>query len=53
VSFEQETFQVRFTGLPEAEPNKLATVIEVECEGEPVQDTEWIRRERPRRSVGI
>jgi alpha-L-fucosidase len=44
---------VRFTGLPEKAPDELATVIEVECEGEPVQDTEWIRRERPRRSVGI
>ena len=53
VDFQQEEFRVRFTGLPEKAPDELATVIEVECEGEPVQDTEWIRRERPRRSVGI
>ena len=50
---EQETFRVQFSGLPEVEPDKLATVIEVECEGEPIQDNEWVRRERPRRAVGI
>ena len=53
VKVEQETFRVQFSGLPEVEPDKLATVIEVECEGEPIQDNEWVRRERPRRAVGI
>jgi len=53
VNFEQEPFRVRFTGLPEKAPDELVSVIEVECESEPVQDTEWVRRERPRRSVGI
>jgi alpha-L-fucosidase len=53
VSFAQEPFRVRFTGLPEKAPDELVSVIEVECESAPVQDTEWVRRERPRRSVGI
>jgi alpha-L-fucosidase len=53
VNFAQETFRVRFTGLPEKAPDELASVIEAECESEPVQDTEWVRRERPRRAVGI
>jgi alpha-L-fucosidase len=53
VSFAQEPFRVRFTGLPEKAPEELVSVLEVECESEPIQDTEWVRRERPRRSVGI
>ncbi len=53
VDFKQEEFRVQFLGLPEKAPDNLATVIEVECEGEPVQDTQWVRRERPRRGVGV
>jgi alpha-L-fucosidase len=53
VKVDQETFRVRFTGLPEEAPDDLATVIEVECESEPIQDTLWVREERPRRGVGI
>jgi alpha-L-fucosidase len=53
VEFKQEEFRVQFTGLPERAPDPLATVIEVECDGEPVQDTEWVRRQRPRRGVNL
>ena len=53
VDFKQEEFRVQFTGLPERAPDELATVIEVECDGEPVQDMEWVRRERPRRAVDV
>jgi alpha-L-fucosidase len=53
VKVEQETFRVKFTGLPEHAPDELATVIEVQCDSEPVQDTEWVRRQRPRRGVGV
>ena len=53
VEFQQEEFRVQFTGLPDHPPDPLATVIEVECDGEPVQDTHWVRENRPRRSVGI
>jgi hypothetical protein len=44
---------VQFTGLPEKAPDELATVIGIECDGEPVQDLAWVRKERPRGSVNI
>ncbi|HEV2289267.1 MAG TPA: alpha-L-fucosidase [Candidatus Acidoferrales bacterium] len=53
VEFHQEEFRVQFTGLPDHPPDPLATVIEVECESEPVQDTRWVRENRPRRAVGF
>ncbi len=51
VTVKQEEFRVQFTGMPERAPDPLATVIEAECEGEPVIDTTWVRKERPRDGV--
>jgi alpha-L-fucosidase len=48
VKFQQEEFRVRFTGLPENAPDDPVTTIAIECDGEPNQDMNWIRRERPR-----
>jgi len=48
VQFEQEPFRVRFTGLPRTAPDQPATVLAIECDGVPDQDTGAIRRERPR-----
>jgi alpha-L-fucosidase len=48
VKFEQEKFRVRFTGLPEKAPDDPVTTIAIECDGEPKQDTDWVRKERPR-----
>jgi alpha-L-fucosidase len=48
VKFEQEQFRVRFTGLPEKAPDDPVTTIAIECDGEPHQDTDNIRKERPR-----
>ena len=53
VDFKQEDFRVQLTGLPERAPDELATVIEIECDGEPVQDMEWVRKERPQRGVNV
>ena len=53
VNFKQEEFRVQFTGLPAAAPDSPATVIAVECEGEPAQDMQNIRKNRPRRQVGV
>lgn len=53
VEFKQEEFRVQFIGLPNHPPDPLATVLEVECESEPMQDTGWVRKNRPRRAVGI
>jgi alpha-L-fucosidase len=48
VNFEQDQFRVRFTGLPADAPDQPVTTLAIECEGEPVQDTEFVRRARPR-----
>jgi alpha-L-fucosidase len=53
VEMKQEGFRVQFTGLPEKAPEEPITSIAVECEGEPVQDLEWVFKERPRRGVGV
>jgi alpha-L-fucosidase len=53
VKFDQDAYRLRFTGLPATAPNPLVTVIEVEFAGEPVQDNLDVRRNRPRRSVGV
>jgi len=51
VEFEQERFRVRFKGLPAAAPDDPVTVIAAECDAEPTQDMDLIRRERPRTTV--
>lgn len=48
VKFEQEEFRVKFTGLPVAAPDSPITTIAVECDGEPKQDMNRVREERPR-----
>jgi alpha-L-fucosidase len=51
VKVEQTEFQAKFTGLPERSPDPLATVLEIQCDGEPVQDTLWERENKPRDGV--
>jgi alpha-L-fucosidase len=53
VDFQQEKFRVRFTGLPKQSPDNPVTTIAIECDSEPAQDTDWVRKERPRAGVGI
>jgi alpha-L-fucosidase len=53
VKFEQEKFRVRFTGLPEKAPDDPVTTIAIDCDGEPHQDMDLIRKERPRLGVGV
>jgi alpha-L-fucosidase len=48
VKFEQDKFRVKFTGLPAAAPDDPLTTIAIECDAEPRQDTDFIRKERPR-----
>lgn len=48
VTFEQDRFRLRFTGLPQVAPDSPVTVIAAECDGEPAQDMDMIRKERPR-----
>jgi alpha-L-fucosidase len=51
VKFEQDRFRVRFTGLPAEPPDHPVTTLAIECESEPIQDTDFVRRERPREGV--
>ena len=54
VSFTQnDPFYLRLTGLPVEAPDSPSTVIEVECEGEPVIDSDAIRSQWPRYKVDI
>jgi alpha-L-fucosidase len=51
IKFEQDRFRVRFTGLPEEAPDHPLSTIAIECESEPMQDTMFVRRERPRNGI--
>jgi alpha-L-fucosidase len=51
VKFDQDDFRVRMTGLPEKAPDDPVTTIAIECDGEPQQDTLYVRKERPRNKV--
>jgi alpha-L-fucosidase len=53
VKFDQETFRVRFIGLPADAPDLPATTLAIECDSEPIQDTRKVRTDRPRNGVGI
>jgi alpha-L-fucosidase len=49
----QDGFRTHITGLPDAAPDSPVTTIALECDGEPVQDTDYVRINKPRAGVGI
>ena len=49
----QDDFRTLISGLPETEPDPLASVIELECDSEPKQDMLNVREHRPRLGVGV
>ncbi len=51
VKFDQDDFRVLMTGLPEKAPDDPVTALAIECDGEPQQDTMYVRKERPRNKV--
>jgi alpha-L-fucosidase len=51
VEFTQDRFRVRFTGLPAAPPDDPVTTLAVECDSEPAQNTDMVRREKKREGV--
>jgi len=53
VNFQQDRFRVRFTDLPVKAPDHPVTTIAIECDSEPKQDNIFVRKERPRQSVGV
>ena len=53
IEFTQDEFCLRLTGLPIEAPDQPATVIEIECDGEPAIDHASMRPLWPRYKVGI
>jgi alpha-L-fucosidase len=53
VTVTQDGFRTHITGLPEAAPDSPVTTIAIECDSEPVQDTDYVRIHKPRAGVGI
>jgi alpha-L-fucosidase len=51
VKFEQDRLRVRFLNLPANTPDSPVPTIAVECESEPKQDNQFVRRERDRLRV--
>lgn len=51
VPFKQDEFRVRFTDLPMEAPDYPVTTIAIECESEPKQDTDFVRKNKPRMGV--
>lgn len=51
VSFTQDKYRVKLTGLPVEAPDHPVTTIALECESEPMQDTLFVRRNKPRDGV--
>ncbi len=53
VKFTQDAYRVHLIGLPAHAPDAPVTTIVLECESEPRQDTDFVRKEKPRGGVGI
>ena len=53
IQFTQDDLTLRLTGLPQQAPDQPATVIEVECDAEPIIDHNATRPLWPRYKVGV
>jgi len=53
LAFTQDDLSLRITGLPATAPDQPATVITIECDGEPIMDRDYVRKNRPRLQVGM
>ncbi len=51
VKFQRDDMAARFQGLPASAPDEPVTVIEAECNSEPVIDTDYVRKNRARDGV--
>jgi alpha-L-fucosidase len=51
IAFKQDDYRVRFTDLPVEAPDYPVTTIAIECESEPKQDTDFVRKNKPRMGV--
>ena len=53
VAVSQDGFRTHLTGLPATQPDTPVTTLVLECDGVPVQDTDYVRINKPRAGVGI
>ena len=51
IQFTQDDWRVKLTDLPQSAPDTPVTTIALECDGEPHQDTDRVRRQEPRDGV--
>jgi alpha-L-fucosidase len=51
VTVSQDPYRVHITGLPMKVPDSPVTTIALECESEPKQDTDFVRKNKPRAGV--
>jgi alpha-L-fucosidase len=51
VAFNQDPYRVHLTGLPVDAPDTPVTTIAIECDGEPKQDTNFVRINKPRAGI--
>jgi alpha-L-fucosidase len=51
VTVSQDPYRVHITGLPMKAPDSPVTTIALECESEPKQDTDFVRKNKPRAGV--
>ena len=51
VAFEQDPYRAKFYNLPIEAPDWPLTTIEIECDAEPHQDTDFVRKNKPRMGV--
>ena len=53
VKFTQDPYRVHLTGLSTDAPDTPVTTIALECDGEPTQNTDAVRKNKPRGGVNI
>jgi len=53
VTVSQDGFRTLLTGLPARAPDSPVTTLVLECDDVPVQDTDYVRINKPRAGVGI
>jgi alpha-L-fucosidase len=49
----QDAYRTHLTGLPNDAPDSPVTTIALECDGVPIQDTNFVRINKPRAGVGL
>jgi alpha-L-fucosidase len=53
VTVSQDGFRTLLTGLPAKAPDAPVTTLVLECDDAPVQDTDYVRINKPRAGIGI